>query len=261
MRIQRHGIGQTPAGVFNIVVIGDTIHVGLTAAVYGLTAEQQARTEAEAITEFLEDMLDSPDPEREGKDVRVVDMLERGADTADTRFADQPLVAARLHHVIGRTYRVLGVYDSAEVHLARALASRRALLGDADLATAESIFEFGLLQRERGHFEHVVEGDDDLYWADRTEAGRRRQLIRGRRIAESVGLRAGERALDLGCGTGAYTAPIAQGSPGSFVGVDVAPALLRVARERTGANVVLLAVAVARVRASSSSTALRSQRA
>lgn len=96
-------------------------------------------------------------------------------------------------------------------------------------------------QRERGHFEHVVEGDDDLYWADRTEAGRRRQLIRGRRIAESVGLRAGERALDLGCGTGAYTAPIAQGSPGSFVGVDVAPALLRVARERTGSNVVLLA--------------------
>lgn len=95
-------------------------------------------------------------------------------------------------------------------------------------------------QRERGHFERVVDGSDDLYWADRTEAGRRRQWTRGRRIAQSVELRAGERALDLGCGTGAYTAPISEGSPGCFVGVDVAPALLKVARGRTGDNVQFL---------------------
>lgn len=96
-------------------------------------------------------------------------------------------------------------------------------------------------QRERGHFEQVVEHSDDLYWADRTGVSAVRQRLRGRRIAAGVGLRPGERALDLGCGTGAYTASISESSPGCFVGVDVSPSLLKVARGRTGGEVGFLA--------------------
>jgi SAM-dependent methyltransferase len=92
-------------------------------------------------------------------------------------------------------------------------------------------------QRERGHFEHVVSGSDDLYWADRTPAAERRQEIRGLRLCEAAELDASSRVLDIGCGTGAYTAPLSRGCDARFVAIDVAPALLRVARERTGDNV------------------------
>jgi ubiquinone/menaquinone biosynthesis C-methylase UbiE len=106
---------------------------------------------------------------------------------------------------------------------------------------SEPIAERERSQRERGHFENVVEASDDLYWADRTPAAGRRQEIRGRRLREAAELDASSRVLDIGCGTGAYTGPLSAGCNARFVALDVAPALLRVARERTGSNVEVTA--------------------
>ena len=96
-------------------------------------------------------------------------------------------------------------------------------------------------KRERQHFEEVALDEGQLYWADRTEAGKRRQVLRGQRLRDSAALFPGARVLDIGCGTGAYTAPLSQGSEAFFVGIDCAPALLRLADQRTGAHVTFTA--------------------
>jgi SAM-dependent methyltransferase len=105
--------------------------------------------------------------------------------------------------------------------------------GDPDRADSD----LARRKRERRHFEEVALAEGQLYWADRTEAGKRRQVLRGQRLREAAALFPGARVLDIGCGTGAYTAPLSQGSDALFVGIDCAPALLRLANERTGEHV------------------------
>ena len=53
---------------------------------------------------------------------------------------------------------------------------------------------------------------------------------------DALALRGGERVLDVGCGAGATTRELAKrvGNRGQVVGVDIAPALLAVARARDG---------------------------
>jgi ubiquinone/menaquinone biosynthesis C-methylase UbiE len=57
-----------------------------------------------------------------------------------------------------------------------------------------------------------------------------------------LALQPGERMLDVGCGTGELAARIHQSSPEArIVGVDLAPAMLRQAREKLSAAVALVA--------------------
>jgi SAM-dependent methyltransferase len=58
----------------------------------------------------------------------------------------------------------------------------------------------------------------------------------GEAALEGAGAAAGERAIDVGCGTGATTVALAEsvGASGHVLGVDVAAALLERARQRAG---------------------------
>ncbi len=92
--------------------------------------------------------------------------------------------------------------------------------------------------RERHHFEEVLAHGDELYWADRTPAGRRRQEIRADRLRSAASADAPEaKILDVGCGTGAYTKPFARCTKATVVAFDVTCALLRNAQEGSTPNV------------------------
>jgi len=58
------------------------------------------------------------------------------------------------------------------------------------------------------------------------------------RLVDLVSARAGERVLDVGCGTGLVTHPIADavGEPGPVIGIDVSEAMLVRARQGARAN-------------------------
>jgi trans-aconitate 2-methyltransferase len=60
------------------------------------------------------------------------------------------------------------------------------------------------------------------------------QLAWGRAVAERLSLAAGERILDLGCGTGRLTAELAQKPGITVVGLDRSAAMLQQARGQTG---------------------------
>ena len=65
--------------------------------------------EAEAISTFLTDVLQSPDPARNGATLTVAEMLGMAAKKLDTDLASQPARRAKLQATLGRTYFALGI--------------------------------------------------------------------------------------------------------------------------------------------------------
>jgi len=100
--------------------------------------------------------------------------------------------------------------------------------------------------RERAHFERIAAADNEMYWAERTAAGRRRRGIRSGLIAAAAAADLGgdARILDIGCGAAYYTIPFASRTSATVVGIDLAPPLLAQARRAIPENVRLTAADV-----------------
>ena len=77
------------------------------------TAEQTARKEAEAISTFLTEVFQSPDPRRDGRTITVAETLDRSVKKLEEDLADQPERRAKLYLVLGKTYWVLGLNREA----------------------------------------------------------------------------------------------------------------------------------------------------
>lgn len=100
---------------------------------YVLWSYPQVLEEAEkarVVNEFLGKMLSSPDPAKEGKDVKVIDVLDKAVKEIETTFSDQPVIEASIRNTIGQTYRKLGQFAAAEAQLKIALEIRRNHLGE-----------------------------------------------------------------------------------------------------------------------------------
>ncbi len=84
-------------------------------------AQREART-AQAVSDFLADLLEQADPrDSGGKDPSVVELLDRGAANLE-QLDDQPGVQVQLLKTMAAAYFGLGRYDAAERVARRALA-------------------------------------------------------------------------------------------------------------------------------------------
>ncbi|HEX7694024.1 MAG TPA: winged helix-turn-helix domain-containing protein [Sphingomonas sp.] len=83
---------------------------------------RQAQAQAEASYDFLaDDILASPDPSNaNGADERLVDAVRRASGDIDRRFANQPLVAARLYATLARAFDQRSEYAAARGYYDRA---------------------------------------------------------------------------------------------------------------------------------------------
>jgi serine/threonine protein kinase/tetratricopeptide (TPR) repeat protein len=81
------------------------------------------------------------------------DILARAASALDERFADQPLIDARLRWTIGETYRRLGRYEKAEPHLEAAVEIRRRELGDNHNDTLDAMNNLAVLYDDQARYE------------------------------------------------------------------------------------------------------------
>ncbi len=91
-------------------------------------AERRER-QSEAVNEVLTNILSSADPARKGRDVRVVDLLERAADDAARMEPTQPEVAVPVRFAIGRSYLSLGLLTEARAQADAGLALGESKLG------------------------------------------------------------------------------------------------------------------------------------
>lgn len=76
-------------------------------------AKENARADAEAISTFLTQLLQSPDPKRDGYTITVAEILGPAAKKLESALADQPARRVLLQATLGQTYHSLGLYREA----------------------------------------------------------------------------------------------------------------------------------------------------
>lgn len=134
------------------------------AKVQALDREKSARRASEAVTDFLSDMIADARPETQGRDVTLRELLEAKEAEVRARFVDEPLVRARLHRTLARTFASLGDYARAEPHAEAAVAlyTETVGLGDertlqAGLDHAEALFLANRYDESQTKFHEVYE--------------------------------------------------------------------------------------------------------
>jgi serine/threonine protein kinase len=109
-----------------------------------LYESDEARKEAEAVSKFLVDAFQRPDPERDGRELKVLDLLTSAAARLDADIATSPKIKGELLSALGVTLDKLGLPVQAAEILEKAFAVRQAALGpdhSDTLATRNSLGE------------------------------------------------------------------------------------------------------------------------
>ena len=154
---RRHRALAVTASVAVVTILLATI--GTTTALIWVVQERReadARAaDAETALAFLQRMLTSAEPAALGRDARVIEVLAAATSTLDEGLDDQPLLEARLRHMIAETYQALGEHDVAEAHLRRALALRDAALGADAPDTLDSRHALAYSLVRRSHYDEA----------------------------------------------------------------------------------------------------------
>ncbi len=109
-------------------------------AVAAKEAAQQAKKaseHAEAATDFLVEALRSPDPSLDGREIKVVELLDRAVKKVDEKFSDDTAMRSRLLAALGKTYAGLGLPGRAAEILKRALELQQAIHGRTHADTVQ----------------------------------------------------------------------------------------------------------------------------
>src|SRR5262249_35092211 len=122
------------------------------------TEEAQKRlAQVERGTEILAAVFRDVDPtaaDNAGVTLREL-LCRRLGEAAQQREGEavgEPLVVARLQHVLGISLRELGHFDQAQVVLIKACRTRERLLGADDLETVATKHDLALVYREQGKY-------------------------------------------------------------------------------------------------------------
>jgi serine/threonine protein kinase len=139
-----------------------------------LRAEKRAQAEAEnarveaskanRVTGFLQEVLASADPARQGRDVKLVDVLDRAVRNVDAEYGHDLETQSAVLSAIGNTYFALGRYDEAQRHLTRALEIQKSIhQGDhSDVASrindlAAMLYARGELRAAQDHIQNALD--------------------------------------------------------------------------------------------------------
>jgi serine/threonine protein kinase len=127
---RRHRVAVTAAALVALAVLG-----GVTATGLAMLRAQDAADEAMSINSFMREVLSSPNPDRQGADVKLVTVLDEASRRATTQFANHPNLEAEVRELLGLVYAKLWRMDSAIAEHQRAIDLRRMTLGPDDRKT------------------------------------------------------------------------------------------------------------------------------
>ncbi len=135
-----------------IVAVISALTVGIIISSFGLfrakrsaRLERIARDRQEKMSDFLVDMWVSPSPMKQGRDVKVIDVLAYGKEKVDEEFDDDPVTKATLLNHLATTYRRLGEYEKAESIITECLDYCRSTLGPDHSRTINVMIDLGVL--------------------------------------------------------------------------------------------------------------------
>jgi serine/threonine protein kinase len=87
---------------------------------------RRERDKAQAINQFLQEIISSADPTVAGKDITVLQALNAAESRVASGFPNNPLIEAAVRSTLGWTYFNLGEYDRANRQITRAVELRQA---------------------------------------------------------------------------------------------------------------------------------------
>jgi eukaryotic-like serine/threonine-protein kinase len=116
----------------------------------------ESRRQAEAVSTFLVEAFRSADPSQDGRQVKVVDILDRASARLDKEFDGSQATKGALLSALGNTYLGLALYDRAVSLHSRALAVREATLGPEDPDTLASRNNLAVVFTETGRLIEAI---------------------------------------------------------------------------------------------------------
>lgn len=90
------------------------LSIGLISSLWQARAARRAQAKAERVAALLQRILQSPDPLQEGRDVKVLDLLEVARRRMEQELANDPEMMVEMSLTIARTYTSLTQYAPAE---------------------------------------------------------------------------------------------------------------------------------------------------
>ncbi len=150
------------------VITGLSIFILILLAIGGiiwqshLTAIERdnAKLEAEKanqIKSFLLNMMSAPDPKEDGREVKIIDVIEKASSSLTSELHGNEQIEAEIRTIIGNTYQNLGIFDSAEVEMKRALEINKKVFGEKSVEAALSLKDLGQVYHYAGDLEKTEE--------------------------------------------------------------------------------------------------------
>lgn len=155
--VRRHRVGVAAAATIGIVS-GAAITMTALALVdtrRAEAAEREGRTSAEASLDFLVEVLSSPDPDKQGRETKMVDVLERAAKEFGRRLGSETRVRAMVGQAIGRTLSGLGVLPEAERHLRNSAGDLATAVGEMHEETMRTELEVAVVVLKQGRLDEA----------------------------------------------------------------------------------------------------------
>jgi serine/threonine protein kinase/tetratricopeptide (TPR) repeat protein len=157
------------AAVILIAAIASTL-----LAIRATTAERlasQRLAESEVVSRRLVDIFRRPDPSQDGREVKVVDLLDQAARDLDTEFPGNSKIKGALLHTLGETYDGLGLYDRAAELLTKALSVRQAALGPDDPETLKSMSGLAATYIQCGRTSEAIPRLEEVFRLQKAKRG------------------------------------------------------------------------------------------
>jgi eukaryotic-like serine/threonine-protein kinase len=120
------------------------------------SAAVQERDQAREVTAFLVSTFRKPDPDMDGRDVKVAQVLKDAAKSLEGKSSMAPLTRAAILAAIGETYGGLGLSSDAAEVFERVHSIRRQALGTDHLDTVASLATLSSAYWEAGQFDHAI---------------------------------------------------------------------------------------------------------
>jgi tetratricopeptide (TPR) repeat protein len=156
------------------VVLVTTTGISAWQAVRATRAESQATqrlAESEAISKFLTEAFQSPDPARDGRTITVAEALGGAAKKLETDLADQPARRAKLEATLGTTYHALGLNHEAIPLLEKACDYYLATSGQEHSNTLQAMHNLALFYQSVGRLEDAIKMQEEVLALRRKVSG------------------------------------------------------------------------------------------
>jgi serine/threonine-protein kinase len=155
--VKRHKTGVVAVALVILTLVGGIVATFWQAKIAS-DERDKARIEAakaERINSFLQEMLSAADPFKQGKDIKVAEMLNEAAKRAHQELSEMPEIEATVLNTIGQTYYSLGLFKPAEQVLGQALSIRETIFGPEHPDVAEAALNLSKVVQEQGDLERA----------------------------------------------------------------------------------------------------------